>query len=88
MASVAGIPQLNLNGVLGGLNGVIHSPLGSASQATLPALRPQPPPLNPQALAQGFAFPKSASPYVPARSPDDSVALAAETNAAVGSIGG
>lgn len=70
MASVAGIPQLNLNGVLGGLNGVIHSPLGHASQATLPASRPQPPPLNPQALAQGFTFPKSTSPYVPARSPD------------------
>ncbi|CAG06148.1 unnamed protein product, partial [Tetraodon nigroviridis] len=64
MASVAGLPQLNMNGVLGGLNGVIHSPLGNASQATLPALRPQPPPVNPQALAQGFAFPKSVSPYV------------------------
>uniref|UniRef100_H3D9G6 MLLT6, PHD finger containing n=1 Tax=Tetraodon nigroviridis TaxID=99883 RepID=H3D9G6_TETNG len=62
MASVAGLPQLNMNGVLGGLNGVIHSPLGNASQATLPALRPQPPPVNPQALAQGFAFPKSVSP--------------------------
>lgn len=64
MASVAGIPQLNMNGVLSGLNGVIHSPLGNASQATLPTLRPQPPPLNPQALAQGFPFPKSVSPYV------------------------
>lgn len=64
MASVAGIPQLNMNAVLSGLNGIIHSPLGNASQATLPALRPQPPPLNPQALAQGFPFPKSVSPYV------------------------
>ncbi|XP_056892645.1 protein AF-17-like [Takifugu flavidus] len=62
MASVAGIPQLNMNAVLSGLNGIIHSPLGNASQATLPALRPQPPPLNPQALAQGFPFPKSVSP--------------------------
>lgn len=64
MASVAGIPQLNMNGVLGGLNGVIHSPLGNASQPTLPTLRPQPPLLNPQAPAQGFPFPKSVSPYV------------------------
>lgn len=63
-ASIAGIPQLNMNGVLGGLNGVIHSSLGNAPQATLPTLRPQPPPLNPQALAQGFPFPKSVSPYV------------------------
>ncbi|XP_037546060.1 protein AF-17 [Nematolebias whitei] len=53
MASLAGSPQLN--GVLGGLNGVIQSP-------ALPALRPQPPPLNPQTLAQSFQFPKSASP--------------------------
>lgn len=60
MASVAGIPPLNMNAVLSGLNGIIHSPLGNASQA----LRPQPPPLNPQALAQGFPFPKSVSPYV------------------------
>lgn len=64
MAPAAGIPQLNMNGVLSSLNGVIHSPLGNASQATLPTLRPQPPPLNPQALAQGFPFPKSVSPYV------------------------
>lgn len=64
MASVAGIPQLNMNAVLSGLNGIIPSPLGNASQATLPALPPQPPPLNPQALAQGFPFPKSVSPYV------------------------
>lgn len=55
MASLAGSPQLN--GVLGGLNGVIQSP-------ALPALRPQPPPLNPQTLAQSFQLPKSASPYV------------------------
>ncbi|XP_017295246.1 protein AF-17-like [Kryptolebias marmoratus] len=50
-------PQLSVNGVLGGLNGVIQSP-----QPMLPALRPQPPPLNPQTLAQSFQHPKSASP--------------------------
>ncbi|MEQ2209638.1 hypothetical protein XENOCAPTIV_001866, partial [Xenoophorus captivus] len=66
MASIAGSPQLNMNGVLGGLNGVIQSPIQSAQQLALPALRPQPPPLNPQALAQSFQFPKNASPYVPA----------------------
>lgn len=65
MASLAGSPQLNMNGVLGGLNGVIQSPVQNAPQPTLPALRPQPPPLNPQALAQGFQHPKSVSPYVP-----------------------
>ncbi|XP_075891708.1 protein AF-17-like isoform X2 [Nelusetta ayraudi] len=62
MASVAGSPQLSVNGVLGGLNGVIQSPAQNPPQPTLPALRPQPPPLNPQALAQGFQLPKSASP--------------------------
>lgn len=62
MSSVAGSPQLNVNGVLGGLNGVIQSPAQNPPQPTLPALRPQPPPLNPQALAQGFQLPKSASP--------------------------
>lgn len=71
MASVGGSPQLNMNGVLGGLNGVIQSPVQNAPQPTLPALRPQPPPLNPQALAQGFQFPKSASPYVPSSSFND-----------------
>lgn len=65
MASLAGSPQLNMNGVLGSLNGVIQSPVQNAPQPTLPALRPQPPPLNPQALAQGFQLPKSVSPYVP-----------------------
>lgn len=68
MASLAGSPQLNMNGVLGSLNGVIQSPLQNAPQPTLPALRPQPPPLNPQALAQGFQLPKSVSPYVPSLS--------------------
>ncbi|XP_059185475.1 protein AF-17-like isoform X1 [Centropristis striata] len=62
MSSLAGSPQLNLNGVLGSLNGVIQSPVQNAPQPTLPALRPQPPPLNPQALAQGFQLPKSVSP--------------------------
>ncbi|XP_067354541.1 protein AF-17-like isoform X3 [Channa argus] len=62
MASLAGSPQLNMNGVLGSLNGVIQSPVQNAPQPTLPALRPQPPPLNPQALAQGFQLPKSVSP--------------------------
>ncbi|XP_047221741.1 protein AF-17-like [Girardinichthys multiradiatus] len=62
MASIAGSPQLNMNGVLGGLNGVIQSPIQSAQQPALPTLRPQPPPLNPQALAQSFQFPKNASP--------------------------
>ncbi|MEQ2237995.1 hypothetical protein ILYODFUR_028798, partial [Ilyodon furcidens] len=62
MASIAGSPQLNMNGVLGGLNGVIQSPIHSAQQPALPALRPQPPPLNPQALAQSFQLPKNASP--------------------------
>lgn len=65
MASIAGSPQLNMNGVLGSLNGVIQSPVQNAPQPTLPALRPQPPPLNPQTLAQGFQLPKSVSPYVP-----------------------
>ncbi|XP_063739055.1 protein AF-17-like isoform X2 [Eleginops maclovinus] len=60
MSSLAGSPQLN--GVLGSLNGVIHSPVQNAPQPTLPALRPQPPPLTPQALAQGFQLPKSGSP--------------------------
>ncbi|XP_075941607.1 protein AF-17-like isoform X2 [Anarhichas minor] len=58
----SGSPQLNMNGVLGSLNGVIQSSVQNASQPTLPALRPQPPPLNPQALAQGFQLPKSVSP--------------------------
>lgn len=62
MSSLAGSPQLNMNGVLGSLNGVIQSPVQNAPQPTLPALRPQPPPLNPQALAQGFQLPKSVSP--------------------------
>lgn len=62
MASLAGSPQLNMNGVLGSLNGVIQSPVQSAPQPTLPALRPQPPPLNPQAMAQGFQLPKCVSP--------------------------
>lgn len=61
MSSLAGSPQLNMNGVLGGLNGVIQSPVQNAPQPTLPALRPQPPPLNPQALAQGFQLPKGVS---------------------------
>lgn len=65
MASLTGSPQLNMNGVLGSLNGVIQSPVQSGAQPTLPALRPQPPPLNPQALAQSFQLPKSVSPYVP-----------------------
>ncbi|XP_068178149.1 protein AF-17-like isoform X2 [Antennarius striatus] len=59
IASLAGSPQLNVNGVLGSLNGVIQSPAQSIPQ---PALRTQPPPLNPHALAQGFQLPKSASP--------------------------
>ncbi|XP_030590182.1 protein AF-17 isoform X3 [Archocentrus centrarchus] len=62
MASLAGSPQLTMNGVLGSLNGVIQSPVQNASQPTLPALRPQPPPLNPLALPQSFQLPKSASP--------------------------
>ncbi|KAM3865531.1 protein AF-17-like [Diretmus argenteus] len=62
MASLAGSPQLSMNGVLGSLNGVIQSLVQNAPQPTLPALRPQPPPLNPQALAQGFQPPKSVSP--------------------------
>ncbi|XP_054460680.1 protein AF-17-like [Anoplopoma fimbria] len=62
MSSLAGSPQLNMNGVLGSLNGVIQSPVQNAPQPSLPALRPQPPPLNPQALAQGFQLPKSVSP--------------------------
>lgn len=62
MSSLAGSPQLNMNGVPGSLNGVIQSPVQNAPQPTLPALRPQPPPLNPQALAQGFQLPKSVSP--------------------------
>ncbi|XP_026158670.1 protein AF-17 [Mastacembelus armatus] len=62
MASLAGSPQLNINGVLGSLNGVIQSPVQNAPQLALPALRPQPPPLNPQALAQSFQLPKSLSP--------------------------
>ncbi|XP_010782278.1 protein AF-17 [Notothenia coriiceps] len=60
VSSLAGSPQLNMNGVLGSLNGVIQSPVQNAP--TLPALRPQPPPLTPQALAQGFQLPKSSSP--------------------------
>lgn len=59
MASLTGSPQLGVNG----LNGVIQSPLHhGALQPTLPALRPQPPPLNTQALVQNFQLPKSASP--------------------------
>lgn len=69
IASITGSPQLNMNGVLGGLNGVIQSPVQSAQQPSLPALRPQPPPLNPQALAQGFQLPKNLSPYVAALLP-------------------
>ncbi|XP_029949639.1 protein AF-17 isoform X1 [Salarias fasciatus] len=59
-ASLGGGPQLN--GVLGGLNGVIQSPAQNAAQPALPALRPQPPPLSAQTLAQGFQLPKSMSP--------------------------
>nr|XP_015827175.2 protein AF-17 isoform X1 [Nothobranchius furzeri] len=55
MASLAGSPQLNMNGV-------IQSPAHSAPQPGLPTLRPQPPPLNPQMLNQSFQLPKSASP--------------------------
>ncbi|XP_020795478.2 LOW QUALITY PROTEIN: protein AF-17 [Boleophthalmus pectinirostris] len=62
IASLTGSPQLGMNGVLGSLNGVIQSPVHSAPQPTLPALRPQPPPLNPQVLAQSFQLPKSVSP--------------------------
>ena len=67
--ALAGSPQLGLGGgggALGGLNGVIQSPAHNAPpQPALPALRPQPPPLNVQALAQGLQLPKSLSPYVP-----------------------
>ncbi|XP_029354466.1 protein AF-17 isoform X1 [Echeneis naucrates] len=62
MASLTGSPQLAMNGVLGSLNGVIQSPVQNAPPPALPALRPQPPPLNPQALAHGFQLPKSVSP--------------------------
>ncbi|XP_072240218.1 protein AF-17-like [Leuresthes tenuis] len=62
MASLTGSPQLTINGVLGSLNGVIQSPVQNPPQPALPALRPQPPPLNAQALAQGFQLPKSVSP--------------------------
>lgn len=62
MTPLAGSPQLN--GMLGSLNGVIQAPAQNLSQSTLPALRPQPPPLHPQALAQSFQLPKSASPCV------------------------
>ncbi|XP_042166632.1 protein AF-17 isoform X1 [Oncorhynchus tshawytscha] len=62
MVSLAGSPQLNMNGVLGSLNGVIQSPVQNGPQPTLPALRPQPPPLGPQGLAQGLQIPKSMSP--------------------------
>ncbi|XP_034043412.1 protein AF-17-like [Thalassophryne amazonica] len=62
MASLTGSPQLNMNGVLGSLNGVIQSPVQNTSHSALPALRPQPPPLNPQTLAQNFQLPKSVSP--------------------------
>ncbi|XP_072320113.1 protein AF-17-like [Eucyclogobius newberryi] len=62
IASLTGSPQLSMNGVLGSLNGVIQSPGNSDHQPSLPALRPQPPPLNPQALAQSFHLPKSVSP--------------------------
>ncbi|XP_019735317.1 protein AF-17 isoform X1 [Hippocampus comes] len=61
LASLAGSPQL-MNGALSALNGVIHSPVQSAAQSTLPALCPQPPPLNHQTIAQSFQLPKSASP--------------------------
>ncbi|XP_077427757.1 protein AF-17-like isoform X2 [Vanacampus margaritifer] len=61
LACHAGGSQL-MNGALGSLNGVIHSPVQSASQSTLAALRPQPPPLNPQTMAQSFQLPKSVSP--------------------------
>ncbi|XP_059904187.1 protein AF-17-like [Gadus macrocephalus] len=64
--ALAGSPQLGLGGgggALGGLNGVIQSPAHNAPpQPALPALRPQPPPLNAQALAQGLQLPKSLSP--------------------------
>ncbi|XP_010887460.2 protein AF-17 isoform X2 [Esox lucius] len=61
MASLAGSPQLNMNGSLGSLNGVIQLPGQNAPQPPLPALRPQPPPLS-QALTQGLQLPKSMSP--------------------------
>ncbi|KAM6939983.1 protein AF-17-like [Xenentodon cancila] len=60
VASLAASPHLTVNGVLGGLNGVIQSPVQSSP--ALPALRPQPPPLNAEALAQSFQLPKSMSP--------------------------
>ncbi|XP_024914591.1 protein AF-17 isoform X2 [Cynoglossus semilaevis] len=62
IASLAGSPQLSMNGVLGSLNGVIQSPAQNTHQLTLPALRPQPPPLNPQALVQSFQLSKNMSP--------------------------
>nr|XP_057921356.1 protein AF-17-like isoform X2 [Doryrhamphus excisus] len=62
LASLVGSPQLSVNGALSILNGVIQSAVQSTSQSTLPALHPQPPPLNPQSLAPSFQLPKSASP--------------------------
>ncbi|XP_061883130.1 protein AF-17-like isoform X1 [Entelurus aequoreus] len=62
LASLVGSPQLSMTGALSLLNGVIQSAVQSASQCTLPALRPQPPPLHPQSTAQSFQLPKSASP--------------------------
>ncbi|KAL1006008.1 hypothetical protein UPYG_G00066730 [Umbra pygmaea] len=61
MASLAGSPQLNTNGVPGSLNGVIQSPAQNAPQTNLPALRHQPPPIG-QTVAQGLQLPKSMSP--------------------------
>ncbi|KAJ8001962.1 hypothetical protein DPEC_G00174860 [Dallia pectoralis] len=61
IASLTGSPQLNMNGMLGSLNGVIQSPGQNAPQPALPALRPQPPPLS-QTLAQSLQLPKSMSP--------------------------
>lgn len=65
MASFVGGPRLNVNGVLGSLNGVIQSPLQSIPQ---PTLRTQPLPLNSEALAHGLQLPKCVSQYVPSLS--------------------
>ncbi|XP_054635515.1 protein AF-17-like isoform X3 [Dunckerocampus dactyliophorus] len=62
LASLVGSPQLSVNGALSILNGVIQSAVQGTSQSTLPPLHPQPPPLNPQSLAQSFQLAKSAGP--------------------------
>ncbi|KAG7492950.1 hypothetical protein MATL_G00021120 [Megalops atlanticus] len=61
MASLTGSPQLSMNGILGSLNGVIHSPTQNPTQPSLPAVPPQPPPLPPQALTQSVQIPNSLS---------------------------